>query len=78
MPAQHTGRRAAPNSHFGPRLAAFIAIVLLVAGTAAWLLRPQTSQVTAEDNRGHHGRLHPASAGDCRRQADHDPPGQPR
>ena len=48
MPARHTGRRAVANSHFGLRLAAFVAIALLVAGTAAWLLRPQTSQVTAD------------------------------
>jgi cytochrome c oxidase subunit II len=48
MPAQYSGRRVQPQPRFGLRLAVFVAVVVLVAGTALWLLRPQTSQVTAD------------------------------
>jgi hypothetical protein len=41
MPARHSGRHVQPQPRFGLRLAVFVAVVVLVAGTAAWLLRPQ-------------------------------------
>ncbi len=46
MPAQHSSRRVQPQPRFGLRLAVFVTVVVLVAGTAMWLLRPQASQVT--------------------------------
>ena len=49
MPTRRTGRRAAPQSHFGLRLAVFLAITLFVAGTAVWLLRPQQISQGAVD-----------------------------
>jgi hypothetical protein len=48
MPAPHSGRRVQPQPRFGLRLAIFIAVVVLVAAMAAWLLRPQVSQAPAD------------------------------
>ena len=46
MPAAHHGRHVQPKSHFGLRFTIFIAVVVLVAGAAIWLVRPQ-APVTA-------------------------------
>jgi cytochrome c oxidase subunit 2 len=48
MSVPHSGRRVQPQPRFGLRLAVFIGVVVVVVGTAAWLLRPQTSQATAD------------------------------
>jgi cytochrome c oxidase subunit 2 len=62
MPSQHDhsaschqhgprGRRApARKPAFGPRLAAFLAIVALVVGGAIWLLRPAAATVRADQD----------------------------
>ena len=42
MSAPHSGRHVQPKSHFGLRLTIFIAVVVLVAGTAVLLVRPRT------------------------------------
>lgn len=45
------GRRApARKPAFGPRLAAFLVIVVLVVGGAVWLLRPPAATVRAEQD----------------------------
>ena len=48
MPAPHSGRHVQPKSHFGLRLTIFIAVVVLVVGTAIWLVRPQMAQTAAD------------------------------
>ena len=49
MPAAHHGRHVQPQSHFGLRLTIFAAVVVLVVGTAVWLLRPQQISQGAVD-----------------------------
>ena len=49
MPARHSGRHVQPQPRFGLRLAVFVAVVVLVVGTAAWLLRPQQISQGAVD-----------------------------
>lgn len=49
MSATHHGRRVQPQPGFGLRLAVFVAVVILVAGVAAWLLRPQQISQGAAD-----------------------------
>lgn len=49
MSATHHGRRVQPQPRFGMRLAIFVAVVILVIGVAAWLLRPQQISQGAVD-----------------------------
>ena len=49
MPPTHHGRRVQAQSHFGLRLGVFVAVVVLVVGAAAWLLRPQQISQGAVD-----------------------------
>jgi cytochrome c oxidase subunit 2 len=48
MSAPHSGRHVQPKSHFGLRLTIFIAVVVLVAGTAVLLVRPRTVPTAAD------------------------------